>query len=92
VHCRNCDRFLANISALQSKILALPDAAWSREYQAQHNAVLTGRTQNMDRSVCTALHCLACQLLLFLLRRAAAAVVAQCTSCVMTHLLVQRLS
>lgn len=43
-------RFSANISALQSKVKALPDAAWSREYQAQHNAVLTGRTQNMDRS------------------------------------------
>lgn len=48
--CVCTNRFSANISALQSKVTALPNAAWSRAYQAQHNAVLTGRTQNMDRS------------------------------------------
>jgi hypothetical protein len=38
-------RFHANISALQAKVLDLPDAAWTREYQAVHNAIMTGRTQ-----------------------------------------------
>jgi hypothetical protein len=45
----SCRRFHANITAFKSKLLSLPDAVWTKEHQAGHNAVMTGRNQNMDR-------------------------------------------
>jgi hypothetical protein len=44
-----CPRFHANITALKAKVVSLPVAAWTREHQALHNAVMTGRNQNMDK-------------------------------------------
>lgn len=41
--------FHAEIAALKEKILALPDVMWTKEYQAVNNAVMSGRTSNMEK-------------------------------------------
>jgi hypothetical protein len=41
--------FWANVTTLYHKLLQIPDAMWTRDFQATQNVVLTGRTSNMER-------------------------------------------
>eukprot|EP00775_Hariotina_reticulata_P013388 gene13388-13515_t len=41
--------FWANVTALQARLLQIPDAMWTQDVQAVQNVVMTGRTSNMER-------------------------------------------